>query len=192
MIGFGDRPYKLRSRLGTALQILGVAAFSWLILSPASQAFDPEDLGQLLRTLSCPNCDLSGADLRFLNLTGANLEHANLSEANFYRSTLDNADLSGANLRHAYLTEVSAIATNFNSAKFDEATLYASDFTGADFYLTLFGDAYIEKSIFTDALLITADMSAIISVSNDFEGAFLCGAEMVYGDYRYDCLETEE
>lgn len=188
MIGFGDRPPKPHSLLWA----IGLAVLSWATLDSASQAFDPEDFGQLLQELSCPNCDLSGADLRFLDLTGANLEQANLTGANFYRSTLDDADLSGADLSRAYLADVSAIDANFNSAKFNEATLYNSDFTGADFYRTLFGDAYIEKSTFTNALLITADMSEVISVSNDFEDALLCGAEMVYGDYRYQCLEAEE
>ena len=160
-----------------------------LWVESASFAFEQEAFDQLVRTGDCPRCDLSGADLRWLNLSGANLEQANLAGANFYRSNLDNADLSGADLTRAYLAEVSALASNFNSAQLDEATLYQSDFTGATLYATRFGNAYIEKSQFVNALLVAADMSDVVSVSNNFEGAILCGAEMRYGDYRYGCLD---
>ena len=51
-----------------------------------------------------------------------------------------------------------------------------------------FGNAYIEDSLFVNAILIAADLSEIVLVSGNFNGAILCGAEMIYGDYRYGCL----
>jgi uncharacterized protein YjbI with pentapeptide repeats len=168
-----------------------LAIATCLSLASASKAFEPEAFDQLLQTGNCPRCDLSGADLRRLNLSGANLEQANLTKANFYESTLDNADLSGADLTGAYLAGVSAIAANFNSAKLDQSIIYNSDSSGASMYGTLFGSAYIEDSQFINTLLVAADLSEAFLVSSNFEGAILCGAEMVYGDYRYGCLDEE-
>ena len=56
--------------------------------------------------------DLSGADLRYANLSyvdlsGANLSGADLSGADLRHADLSGADLSGANLRHADLSGVS-------------------------------------------------------------------------------------
>ena len=57
---------------------------------------NPEDLEKLKETNECPECDLSGANLKFANLEGANLEGADLRGAN-----LDGAYLKGANTKFA-------------------------------------------------------------------------------------------
>lgn len=58
-----------------ALPIFAIAAI------PAAHAANPEHLQRLLKTNQCPNCDLSGADLKDTNLFGANLTNANLKGA---------------------------------------------------------------------------------------------------------------
>ena len=81
---------------------------------------------QLNDTLTCPNCDLSqanlngrdlgeadlsGANLRYADLSKANLNGANLSGANLCGTNLRGADLSGANLRFAIMRDISVCNT---------------------------------------------------------------------------------
>lgn len=75
----------------------------------------------LLETKSCPQCDLSGADLNRLDLSGANLEGANLSRAKMALTNLSGANLKGSDLREAVL----------NGADLAEIDLRGADLTGA-------------------------------------------------------------
>ena len=60
-----------------------LGTLTMLFLSAAAaQAQNPDHLRQLLRTNSCENCDLSGANLTGLDLREANLQGADLSDAN--------------------------------------------------------------------------------------------------------------
>ena len=54
---------------------------------------NPEDLEKLKETNECPECDLSGANLKFANLEWANLEWANLQGANTDYATMKGAIL---------------------------------------------------------------------------------------------------
>ncbi len=53
---------------------------------------------------NCPNADLQGAHLEFVDLTYANLSGANLTGAYLTGAQLDNARLGGADLTRAVLT----------------------------------------------------------------------------------------
>ncbi len=50
------------------------------------------------------SANLSGADLRYANLSGANLSGADLSDADLRYANLSGANLSGADLRYANLS----------------------------------------------------------------------------------------
>ncbi len=76
---------------------------------------------QLLETRSCPQCDLSGANLNRLDLSGANLEGANLSRAQMALTNLSGANLKNCDLREAV----------FNGADLAEIDLRGADLTGA-------------------------------------------------------------
>ena len=68
------------------------ANMAWSASSTDQQSPVEKNVQRLLKTKSCPGCDLAGADLRQSRLAKANLNGANLSGAN-----LNLADLSGAN-----------------------------------------------------------------------------------------------
>lgn len=107
--------------------LLGVALFSTLWICPVAQAENPEHLKQLMKSQSCPNCDLQGADLSAMNLRNANLAGANLTGTN-----LNLADLTAANLSNAILTEASLAWTNFIDADLEGANLSQAKFEGGE------------------------------------------------------------
>ncbi|NER84270.1 MAG: hypothetical protein F6K42_32990 [Leptolyngbya sp. SIO1D8] len=83
-----------------------------------AHAENPDAMRQLLQTLDCENCDLSGANLGGLDLSGANLQGANLQGAQ-----LNSTDLSRANLREANLQAAKISRTNFQGANLQAANL---------------------------------------------------------------------
>jgi len=86
------------------------------------QGCSSEGEAKLKATGHCPVCDLSGANLRMVNLGGAKLKGADLYEANLTGALLRKANLGYANLKGADLTE----------AELDEADLSNADLTGAN------------------------------------------------------------
>ena len=94
-----------------------------------------------------PFANLSGADLRWANLSGANLSGANLSGANLSRANLTWANLSGANLSRANLT----------GADLSRANLTWADLTGADL-----SRANLSRANLTGADLSRANLSGAI------------------------------
>jgi|GEM_PF-2734172 len=100
-----------------------------LSFAATATAANPDHVKRLQETKECPRCDLSGADLRGLNLSfailadadlrGAKLQGANLSNADLTRANLSQADLTGANLTQAYLTNANLDKTKLISARLD-------------------------------------------------------------------------
>lgn len=101
---------------------LGTLAVSVLIAAP-SLAANPDHIQRLLKTNQCPNCDLSGADLKESNLFGANLVNANLKGANLSSANLGSANLSDANLSDANLTQTYLDRSNLENAILSKANL---------------------------------------------------------------------
>jgi hypothetical protein len=83
------------------LSIIGVTVPP-ISYSDSSKIYS-RDFYRLLRTNSCPRCDLYKAPLSGLNLTNADLQGANLVKADLRNATLYKADLSGASLGGANL-----------------------------------------------------------------------------------------
>mgnify|MGYP006156826091 CR=1 FL=1 len=85
------------------------------------------DLLKLKSLNACPECDLSGADLRGANLAGANLSGADLRGAKLDNADLRSGDLSNADLRSGDLSEgiedpdpdLYLITTTLRNAKLD-------------------------------------------------------------------------
>lgn len=77
------------------------------------------------------------------DLSGADLSESDLSGSFFSVSTLRNANLRGANLKN-----VIAYAT-----RFDNADLSGADLSGAELLKSVFNDAVIEGTDFTEAVL---------------------------------------
>jgi uncharacterized protein YjbI with pentapeptide repeats len=90
--------FKLVDRLviaASAASLMGLVGFT-----PA-QAFVRSHLDHFLRTGRCPGCDLSSANLSYLDLRGSDLRNADLRRANLSYSDLSYSDLRGADLRGA-------------------------------------------------------------------------------------------
>ena len=83
----------------------------------------------LIKTNSCPGCDLAGAVLTRVDLSGADLAGANLAGAK-----CNLADLSGANLRGA----------NLQGATLGGADLAGADLTGANLTGAILQGAYLK------------------------------------------------
>ena len=86
--------------------------------------FSSVDLsGRNLRNIDLSIADLSRANLRRADLSGANLSGTNLREAYLYRAHLSGAHLYGANFERAHFEE-----TDFERARADEKTVWPKGF----------------------------------------------------------------
>ena len=78
---------------------------------------------QLLKTKSCPGCDLAGATMTRLDLRGANLEGANLAGAKLFLADLSDANLKNANLQGASLGGADLAGADLRGANLTGAVL---------------------------------------------------------------------
>lgn len=149
----------------------------------------------LISTLSCPRCDLEGADLSGLDLRGANLQDANLTRAN-----LRNTILSGANAARAIFSGATMVGADLSGATLTQATfqsdavavpaadLSSANLTGARLDHALLSEVTAESAIFTGAVLNHADFTNADLTRADFEStianaslpAVFNGAAMAY------------
>ena len=146
-----------------------------VLLSTSAQAFNPEQLKQLLKTNQCQNCDLSGANLERLNLSGANLQGANLSSAtlsgaNLSNANLESANLQGASLSEAYLYRANLTGANFSNAGLPNANLrgtilIGTNFSRADLRSVNLSKMDLSNAVFTGANLSKANLSRTIVVN---------------------------
>nr|WP_320009597.1 pentapeptide repeat-containing protein [uncultured Desulfobulbus sp.] len=104
-----------------------------------------KNVQRLLKTKSCPGCDLSGADLRQCRLTKAKLNGANLSGAQ-----LNLADLSGANLQQAILFETDLSGADLSFADLNGAEFRGTIFEGAHFKHTQLKGQSVNRLIHTE------------------------------------------
>jgi serine/threonine protein kinase len=106
---------------------LGVLAVVGLLLinkhkslehQPIQPAIYPISISQLQAERGCPGCNLTGIDLRNLNLQSYDFTDANLTGAD-----LRDADLRGASLRDANLTDAMLTGANLESTDLRGANL---------------------------------------------------------------------
>lgn len=115
--------------------------------------------------------DLSGADLREVNLKGANLSEVDLRETNLSSAILEDADLrwaellwanlsgarlSFADLRWANLTGVDLRGANLTLADLRTANLSGTNLRGANLNLTNLAEAQLEQSAMVGTTLTGA------------------------------------
>ena len=84
---------------------LGILFFSAvpMVGTAATSIEVQENIDTLVRTNTCAECNLSGAELNRLDLSGADLRGADLSNATFFLTDLSGADLRGAVMRGTQL-----------------------------------------------------------------------------------------
>ena len=93
------RPYN------SVFRTLCILVFSSIpaVCTAATSVEVQENIDTLVRTNTCVECNLSGAELNRLDLSGADLRGADLSNATFFLADLSNADLRGAVMRGTQL-----------------------------------------------------------------------------------------
>jgi uncharacterized protein YjbI with pentapeptide repeats len=131
------------------------------------------------RTVNCPGCDLSRANLRGRDLSRANLAGATLKDATLHRAILRDANLSGADLTDANLNRTRIVNANFTMATLVGAMLYDADGGRADFTGANMKAARVGSSRLTFAKFAGANLSEA-----DFEGARLSNATLA--NARFD------
>lgn len=80
---------------------------------------------------ACLWCDLSGADLRNVNLSGTDLSGANLTGANMSGAVLIQSDLSGADLTGALVSGADFSGSRLAGAELDQVDLSKAKLAGA-------------------------------------------------------------
>jgi len=157
---------------------------------------DPSQYEALIRTKSCPGCNLMDANLARMKLPDANLTNANLSHASMNGSDFQNANLTGANLfgsslRETTLTGADATGANMNWADLNladlsqatlaKAMLQGSNMTGATMTGTVLTQASLQAAVFSRANLSQANLNGARLSKTGFTGASLSSATWVDG-----------
>ena len=119
--------------------------------------------------------DLTGADLWCANLSDANLHCANLTGANLRRANLTGADLKDANLKDANL-----VGADLRSANLTGANLTGANITGADL-----GGANLTNAILPDISWIIP--GCLVQLNKNMYGFYL-KKEDKYENFVQDSL----
>ena len=120
---------KLRFFALTCTLVAGLPCISYGAVVGSSRPEAQANFQKLIKTNSCPSCDLAGVVLTRINLSDANLENANLAGAQLFLT-----DLSDANLRNA----------NLQGARLGGADLGGADLRGANLTGAILEGAYLK------------------------------------------------
>jgi uncharacterized protein YjbI with pentapeptide repeats len=99
--------------------------------------------------VSCPYCDMAGADLKGRDLTNANLTGARLTNANFTGANLDGAQLIGAELTGANFNNAKLNPSSLGAANLSRSVLVGATFTGAQMNGTNLQYAQLGGAVFS-------------------------------------------
>jgi uncharacterized protein YjbI with pentapeptide repeats len=136
-----------RGLIAVAGLMVTLAASPTVAQAPRDLA-GPERIFRIPEVVSCPYCDLTGADASGQDLTNANLTGAILAGANFKGAILNGAVLIGANLAganfenaklndsakgHANLSRANLSGASFQGAELNGTDLQFARLDGADF-----------------------------------------------------------
>ena len=124
------------------------------------------------------------------DLTGANLRHLNLAGAEFHWATFTGADLSRANLSVAELTHSNLANVMMADVDFRDAAICDSDFSGANLRSCSFPGTVVSNSRFDGADLSGAYFPEVILRDVSFAGANLTDAHIEL-DPRSDKVNFE-
>ena len=204
-VNTGERgSYKMRAHTG-------IVRFMLLLFSVSASvnafAFEEADLNQLTSSNRCPQCNLRGANLNWMDLQGANLSQADLRGAQCVQTNLRNANLSGANLQGAnmlaaslegaVLHGVNFTAANLRAANlrgtdlrrinFRAAVLVGTNFAGADLSEADLRDAWLYDAELSGANLSRADLSTTKVTYHELDDGILCNTLTLWGELSLGC-----
>jgi uncharacterized protein YjbI with pentapeptide repeats len=131
---------KGNSRVSCSLMVMFVSSLAFAQPPPATRSGDAaseaaKNVQVKLaheKPVSCPYCDMTGADLRGRNLTDANLTGARLTGANFEGATLDGIQLIGAQCDGANFNRAKLNPSQLGDANLSRASLVGATFQGAE------------------------------------------------------------
>lgn len=147
----------------------------------------------LLRGAFLPNADLTGVDLRQVDLsmaelTGADLQAAVLQAADLSRANLTEALMAGADLQRAHLREAKLDGASLREADLrlsfaDRASFRACDLTGAKLdgatlWSAVLQDAQLDGAQLQDARLDRANLSGALFNHANLRDAVLRAAQL--------------
>jgi hypothetical protein len=102
--------------------------------------------------------DLAEVDLRSANLSRTNLRGCNLSEADLSNAILSGASLSNANLAKANLSNANLWWANFWKARLSQATLTDAELWHANLTNANLSQANLERADLTSAVLVETNL----------------------------------
>jgi uncharacterized protein YjbI with pentapeptide repeats len=171
-----------RRRRNVVLRFLTTAG---LINRAESQDGPVESLlsGANLRWIDLSEALLPGADLQKADLTGTDLRAAilggaNLIEADLRRAILNEADLSDANLGGAVMQRAELRGADLRGANLVAANLVAANLGGADLHGADLHGAVLYEANLVAANLSDADLRGVNLYKADLRGARLGGATL--------------
>lgn len=120
-------------------------------------------IGTLLQTGACVNCnfqgiDLSSIDLSDKDLTGADLSGQNLSSKDLSDTNLTNAIMINTNLESSDLTNTILTGADFTDAYLVNADLNGLDLTNTQFVYSFLSGANLNNAIFSNTSFTNADL----------------------------------
>jgi uncharacterized protein YjbI with pentapeptide repeats len=161
-----------------ALPLLAAGSHGW-----AADLTTREVVSALFKAAPGSQPDLSGKDLRRLDLAGVDFKGANLARATLFGSDLAGANLAKANLAGAVLDRVTITKTNFADANLTQATILRPNIFSS------LEAASSEVPTFAGAHLNGSQLSGRFDLVN-FRGADLTGARFGPKDPRSEELIT--
>jgi hypothetical protein len=165
--------------VSVSLKWVLVAIVATVVMAGCGGSDEPETVnGCVIEAgTSCPNADLSGAelegaDLSRATLTGANLEGTNLSGANLSEANLSGAQIVDADLSDADLTRTNLTGATISGTNLDGATLCGTTRTDG----TIDDTSCPSSTDTTDTTETTTTEAAVATVSSFDVGDLSCGA----------------
>lgn len=135
------------------------------------------------------DCDLSGLDLRSINLShghfiACNFENADLEDARFVGANLFSASFDGANLTRTNFSQADLRGACFQNAELSETHLEGADLRRGVVIRAGGVASRREHSTFRNAVMRGTNLSDCKLLDVDFEGAELSGVSLHGADLR--------
>lgn len=161
--------------------LLRLGVHEWKKNRPGS----PDLTGADLRSLDLRGAQLGRADFGDVQILEANLHDADLSHANLVGAYMRRSNLGGANLQGADLRDADLIGANLARANLEGATLDRCHLTGAHLIEANLNRASLQGTFLSDAILARAkltgaNLSNASMVRVELVDADLTGANMTH------------
>ncbi|MBV8883202.1 MAG: pentapeptide repeat-containing protein [Chroococcidiopsidaceae cyanobacterium CP_BM_RX_35] len=127
------------------------------VISPTASSIESVavNVRRLLDTKECVGCNLSGANLKTVNLQAANLAGANLQDADLEKANLQETNLQAANLQGADLGKANIAGANLQGANLFDADLEKANLIGAKIEGANLQGADLEKATMPTGITLT-------------------------------------